>query len=53
MNEVSTDKNVRILPEEVCNAIESLPLNKASGENCIVYEHLIFLNTFYPEYWNM
>jgi hypothetical protein len=42
MKDISTDKNVRILPEEVCNVIEILPLNEASGKDGIVYEHLIF-----------
>ncbi|XP_053398165.1 uncharacterized protein LOC128556626 [Mercenaria mercenaria] len=41
-NNIKPDEHVRVLPDDVSKAIETLPKGKACGEDNISYEHLIF-----------
>ena len=42
LNHIPTDKTVRVLPDTVSEAIQTLPTGKAGGEDNLVYKHLIF-----------
>jgi hypothetical protein len=42
MGHIATDKTVHVLPDTVSEAIQTLPVGKACGEDNLVYEHLIY-----------